>query len=37
LKKGLLDVIIDSDAYDPLATPWTFDHWSKEVVKLHSK
>jgi hypothetical protein len=25
LKKGLLDAIIDTDAYDPLATPWTFD------------
>jgi hypothetical protein len=25
LKKGLLDTIIDTDTYDPLAAPWTFD------------
>jgi hypothetical protein len=37
LKKGLLDNIIDSDAYNPLATPWTFDHWSQEAVKQHGK
>jgi hypothetical protein len=37
LKKGLLDAIIDTDAYDPLAAPWTFDHWAKEAVRLHGK
>jgi hypothetical protein len=37
LKKGLLDNIIDSDAYDPLAAPWTFECWSQEAVKQHSK
>jgi hypothetical protein len=25
LKKGLLDAIIDTNAYNPLAAPWTFD------------
>jgi hypothetical protein len=37
LKKGLLDNIIDSDVYDPLAAPWTFDRWTKEAVKQHGK
>src|SRR5207302_7304474 len=37
LKKGLLDNIIDSDVYDPLAAPWTFDRWEKEAVKQHGK
>jgi hypothetical protein len=37
LKKGLLDNIIDSDIYDPLATPWTFDCWTQEAVKQHGK
>jgi hypothetical protein len=37
LKKGLLDAIIDTDTYDPLATPWTFDRWAKEAVRLHGK
>jgi hypothetical protein len=37
LKKGLFDNIIDSDAYDLLPTPWTFDHWTQEAVKQHGK
>jgi hypothetical protein len=37
LKKGLLDNIIDSDVYNPLAAPWTFDRWAQEAVKQHGK
>ena len=38
LKKPLLDAIIDTDAYDPLAqNPWDFERWSKEAVRLHGK
>jgi hypothetical protein len=37
LKKGLLNNIIDSDTYDPLASPWNFNHWAQEAVKQHSK
>ena len=38
LKKPLLDAIIDTDAYNPLAqNPWNFERWTKEAVRLHGK
>jgi hypothetical protein len=38
LKRGLLNTIIDLDAYDPTAqNPWDFKRWAKEAIKQHGK
>ena len=38
LKRGLLNAIIDSDAYDPTTqNPWDFERWAKEAIKQHGK